>query len=107
MAAYVVADETITDEAGIEAYAQAAVPTIAQYGGRLLVASDYVAVLEGDWQPKRLVVLEFDSEDALKRWYESPEYAAAKPLRLRAATSQVVQVAGGINLKPATAVAEA
>ena len=106
MAAYVIADETVTDRAGMETYAQLAVPTIAQYGGRLLAASDYASVIEGSWQPRRIVLLEFDSEEAAHRWYDSQEYASAKPLRHQAATSHVVLVAGGINIKPATAPAE-
>lgn len=106
MAAYVIADETILDRAGMDVYAQRAVPTIAQYGGRLLAASDFASVIEGSWQPKRIVLLEFDSEDAARRWYDSQEYASAKPLRHQAATSHVLLVAGGINLKPVTAPAE-
>ena len=51
-------------------------------------------VLEGDWQPPRLVVLEFDDLEAARRWYRSPEYEEAKRLREGAATMRLVAVEG-------------
>jgi uncharacterized protein (DUF1330 family) len=51
-------------------------------------------VLEGDWRPKRLVLLEFEDLEAAKRWYDSPEYQEARQLREGAATLHVVAVAG-------------
>jgi len=51
-------------------------------------------VLEGDWEPTRLVVLEFEDLDAVKRWYDSPEYQAAKKLREGAANLRMVAVQG-------------
>jgi uncharacterized protein (DUF1330 family) len=51
-------------------------------------------VLEGEWQPHRLVVLEFDDEDSARRWYDSPEYAEAKAVRARSARSSLLLVRG-------------
>jgi uncharacterized protein (DUF1330 family) len=53
-----------------------------------------MAVLEGEWRPPRMVVLEFADLDAAKRWYESPEYQDAIRLREGAATLQMVAVEG-------------
>ena len=50
--------------------------------------------LEGDWQPHRTVVLEFQDMAALKRWYDSEEYVAIKGIRLRAASASVMAVEG-------------
>jgi uncharacterized protein (DUF1330 family) len=51
-------------------------------------------VLVGAWQPKRLVLLEFEDLDAVRRWYDSPECREARRLREGAATLRVVAVEG-------------
>jgi uncharacterized protein (DUF1330 family) len=53
-----------------------------------------LAVLEGDWDPARLVVLEFPDLEAAKRWYESAQYQKAKKLRDGAANLRMVAVQG-------------
>jgi uncharacterized protein (DUF1330 family) len=94
MAAYVIADVTVTNPAGMEAYVKVAGPTIGQYGGRALAVSEQAELVEGSWQPKRLVVLEFDSLEQAKRWYDSQEYTDAKRMRQQAGTTNLVLVPG-------------
>ena len=53
-----------------------------------------MGVLEGDWQPERLVILEFESLEAAQAFYDSEEYGAARDAREGAATMQMVAVAG-------------
>ncbi len=67
---------------------------MAQYGGRFIVRSSDYEVLEGNWHPKRVVVLEFPSVEAAKRWYESPEYRKVMPIRLQHAVSNMILVDG-------------
>ena len=62
--------------------------------GRYITRGGELAVLEGDWRPKRIVVLEFEDLEAAKRWYDSPEYCEAKRLREDAPTLQAVAVEG-------------
>jgi uncharacterized protein (DUF1330 family) len=62
--------------------------------GDFVTVAGELAVLEGDWQPSRLVVLEFPDLEAAKRWYESPEYEDAKLLREGAASLRMVAVQG-------------
>lgn len=94
MSAYLVAHIDITNPEGFKAY-QAAVPAIIEkFGGRYLVRGGEVDVREGDWSISRLVILEFDSKDQVKRFYDSPEYQAVLPLRLANATGDVVIVDG-------------
>ena len=50
--------------------------------------------LEGEWQPKRLVILEFPSLAEAKRWHGSEEYRPAKALRQKLAVSDVIVVDG-------------
>ena len=94
MTGYVIAEVEVTDPAAFDEYRQKVPATIAQHGGRYLVRGGAIDGKEGDWQPKRLVVLEFPSADQAKRWYASPEYAPLLALRLRAAKSKVIIVDG-------------
>ena len=94
MAAYFIVNVSVKDATGFEAYRQAVPATIAQYGGRYIVRGGKHEVLEGTWQPTRLVVLEFPSIEAGKRWYASEEYRKIKPLRLQHATGDMVLVEG-------------
>ncbi|MBA2677339.1 MAG: DUF1330 domain-containing protein [Ktedonobacteraceae bacterium] len=49
---------------------------------------------EGDWQPRRLVIIEFANTEAFKRWYDSPEYSKARAIRFSASTSRAVLLRG-------------
>jgi uncharacterized protein (DUF1330 family) len=94
MPAYVIVESDINDPEQYERYKAASPGTVAAAGGRFVARGGELAVLEGDWQPSRLVVLEFEDLDAAKRWYESPEYGEAKRLRDGAATLRMVAVQG-------------
>ena len=94
MPAYVIAETDISDPARYEQYKAASPDAIAAGGGRFLVRGGEMAVLEGDWQPKRLVVLEFPSMQKLLGWYRSAEYAPLIKLRQRASRGKLVAVEG-------------
>ena len=94
MAAYLIANLTVTDPAGFEDYRQRVPATIEQYGGRYLVRGGAHEVVEGYWQPTRVVVLEFPTMAQLKRWYDSEEYRPLRALRFRTARTDVVAVEG-------------
>jgi len=94
MTAYVIVDVDIHDPVTFAEYREIGVPTIAQYGGRVLARSDAAVSLEGEWRPSRLVILEFDSVDRAKAWHSSPEYERAKAIRRRAACTNSIYVEG-------------
>lgn len=94
MAGYVIAEVEVHDPVRYEEYRKLVPGTIAQYGGKYLVRGGAIDVKEGGWQPRRMVVLEFASADQARRWYHSPEYAAAAAIRHQAATSKVLIVEG-------------
>lgn len=94
MAGYVIAEVTITDPAGFAEYQQQVSGTIAAYGGRYLVRGGAAETAEGEWQPRRLVIVEFPSLAQAKAWYSSAEYAGPKALRQAAADTDVVFVEG-------------
>lgn len=94
MTAYVIVDIEVTDPAGYEEYKQLATGVVAAYGGKYLARGGRVEVLEGDWTPKRLIILAFESAERAKQWLHSPEYHAPKQLRHKTAKSKMVVVEG-------------
>lgn len=94
MTAYVIVETDVTDPEQYEQYTAAAPATISASGGRFLVRGGEIAVLEGDWCPSRLVVLEFEDLEAAKRWYQSRAYQEARKLRAGAAAFRGVAVQG-------------
>jgi uncharacterized protein (DUF1330 family) len=94
MPAYVIVETDVTDPEQYEHYKAASPAAIAAGGGRFLVRGGELAVLEGDWNPPRLVMLEFDDLEAAKRWYQSEAYQEAKKLREGAAGFRAVAVQG-------------
>jgi uncharacterized protein (DUF1330 family) len=94
MPAYVIVEVDVTDPERYERYKAATPAAIAAGGGRFLVRGGELTVLEGDWRPSRLVVLEFEDLAAAERWYESDAYQAAKKLREGGATMRMIAVQG-------------
>ena len=94
MPGYVIANVNVTDPSVFEEYRGMVPATIAAYGGKYLVRGGSADVVEGDWSPNRLVVIEFESVEKAKEWYNSPEYTAAKAVRLRASTGDLLFVDG-------------
>jgi uncharacterized protein (DUF1330 family) len=94
MPAYVIVDIDVTDPERYEQYRAAIPATLAAADGRFLVRGGEITILEGDWQPSRLVVLEFENLATAERWYESAAYQAAKKLREGGARLRMVAVQG-------------
>lgn len=94
MSAYVIVDIDIHDAAGLEEYRRQVPATIAKYGGRFVVRGGKFEVLEGNWHPKRLVVLEFPNVEQAKHWYDSEEYRPLKAMRFKASKSNLILVEG-------------
>ena len=89
-AAYLIGDIEVTDPDTYAKYAAGVPDTVAAYGGRYLVRGASGEVLEGTWSPKRLVVLEFESMERAKAWYNSTEYADLKKLRQSASKGNLI-----------------
>ena len=94
MSAYVIANIRITDAARYEEYKRLSTIAINAYGAQVCVRGGEVTVLEGDWQPDRVVVLKFASVERAKAFYDSPQYLAARQAREHAADVRMVIVAG-------------
>ena len=78
MAAYVIVDIDVKDPEGYARYRDLAPGAVEQYGGKYLARGGKTELLEGEWQPKRLVILQFDSAERAKQWLHSEEYREAK-----------------------------
>ena len=94
MSAYVIVDITITDPDGYARYKELATDTVALYGGRYVARGGRTEILEGDWHPGRVVILEFESVDRARQWLESPEYRDARRLRHATARTHMIVVEG-------------
>lgn len=96
MPAYVIVDVTIHNHDLYEEYKKLTPKSIADYGGKFIVRGPQTEVLEGDWQPNRLVILEFPSVERAKQWWDSPGYTTAKAIRQQAAHTNMIIADGFI-----------
>lgn len=94
MAAYVILDVEITDPEAYAEYKEHSGRVLAQYGGKFLARGGAHEVLEGDWNPHRIVLLEFESAEAARAWWNAPEYADPKRIRQSASRGNMVLVEG-------------
>lgn len=94
MSAYVIANIEATDPRSYPSQPEQAANTIQRYGGRYLVRNGRAELQEGNRRLGRIIVIEFASMEQARRWYDSPEYAPVKALRLANAKSEVMFVEG-------------
>ncbi len=92
MPAYLVADVEWQDDEQLAKYGEGHSELLAKYGGRILIGSKDVEVVEGKWKPRLLVIFEFPSREAFHSWYDSAEYAPQLARRKTHADSNVVVV---------------
>ena len=94
MSGYVIVEVDVRDAEAYEEYKGLSKQAVEAFGGRFLVRGGRAETLEGDWQPKRIVVLQFESVERAKEWWDSEEYSAAKAIRHRTADSRMIVVEG-------------
>ena len=94
MPAYVIVETDVHDPEAYERYKAASPATIEAFGGRFVVRGGELETLEGDWHPKRMVLVEFPDLDTARRWYDSELYRHARSLREGVAELKMVAVAG-------------
>jgi uncharacterized protein (DUF1330 family) len=92
--AYLIAEVDVADSAAYEEYKKITPGAVAAYGGRFIVRGGAVDSKEGGWKPARLVVVEFPSMEQARKFYDSPEYAPALAIRLKAAKSRLILAEG-------------
>ena len=94
MSGYVIAHVEVTDPAQYEEYKKWSTVAMQAHGAEVCVRGGQVAQLEGDWAPRRVIVLKFPSFDKAKAFYDTPEYLKAREARAGAAIMNMVAVEG-------------
>jgi uncharacterized protein (DUF1330 family) len=94
MSAYVIVDVRIHDPVEYEKYKKLTPASITAYDGKFIVRGGKTGTLEGDWDPERIVVLEFPTVERAKEWWASSMYAPAKDIRQKNATTRMIVVEG-------------
>ena len=94
MAAYIIFDVEVTDPALADDYAKLANESLGSFQSKTLLHGGMVEVLEGDWEPTTVVMLEIESMEQARQWYNSPAYSNAKDILHRAASTNVILVEG-------------
>jgi uncharacterized protein (DUF1330 family) len=92
--AYVVVDIVPTDADRAARYRELSGPSVERHGGRFLARGGGLTVLEGNWEPARIVIIEFPSSDAAQVWFDSEDYRQARAVREGAGTWRMVVVDG-------------
>ena len=94
MAAYIIVEVSITDPKEYGEYKKLTPATIAAYDGKFVIRGGQTESLEGDWQPGRIVLIEFPTVDRAKEWWGSDVYSKAKAIRQRSAKTKMIVVEG-------------
>ena len=94
MPAYVIAHIDVKDPVRYEDYKKMSPVSIEKFGGRFIARGGKTESLEGTWQPKRIVLLEFPSVERAREWWASDDYAPAKALRQATSSGDMIVVEG-------------
>ena len=94
MAAYVIFDSVSVHPDQMSGYWEKAIASLEAFGGKLIAASNDVDAREGDWQPERIVIIEFPTMAKATGWYDSLDYQEVLPIRLKANRDKMVIVPG-------------
>ena len=94
MPAYVVVNIVVHDPQRYEEYKALAPASIAAHGGRYLARGGAAEALEGEYRPRRFVILEFPTVERARTWWACEEYSRAKALRQASATTDMILVEG-------------
>lgn len=94
MPAYVIVEVTIENPTAYEEYKKLTPASIAAHDGKFVVRGGKAFSIEGDWNPDRIVVLEFPTMDKAKEWWNSEQYTVAKRIRQAAAKTKMIFIEG-------------
>ena len=95
MPAYFIVEIEVLDPVGYEEYKKLAGATVEKYGGKYIMRGGKTEVLEGDWKPKRIVILEFPTMERAKEWLNCEEYREPRKLRHATSKTNMILIEGG------------
>ncbi|MCY4453440.1 MAG: DUF1330 domain-containing protein [Immundisolibacterales bacterium] len=94
MTAYVIAHADITDETLFNQFSERVPGVVAAHGGRFLVRSGDIEVVQGEWNPERIAIVEFDDIEQARAWQESAGYAELRQILNQLGRAHVIIVPG-------------
>lgn len=94
MPAYIIVEVSIDNPVEYEDYKKLTPLSLKPFDGKFIVRGGQAETLEGDWNPERIVVLEFPTVEKAKAWWNSDQYAPAKALRQRTSHTKMIVVPG-------------
>ena len=94
MSAYIIVEVKVKDPIKYEDYKKLTPATLEPFGGKFIVRGGKAELIEGEKEPERVVVLEFENAEKAKAWWNSPKYSEAKKIRHAAANSRMILVEG-------------
>ena len=94
MPAYIIAEVSIHNPVEYEDYKKLTPQSLKPFDGKFIVRGGKTETMEGDWNPERVVVIEFPTVQQAKAWWNSEGYAPAKALRQRTAHTKMLLVPG-------------
>lgn len=98
MTAYIIANiHTLTTSDKLAEYRRRVGPTLDKYGGRFVIRGGKIDVIEGDWMPVHLSLIEFDDGERAREWLSSPDYQALLPLRTTSVKTDLIIVESRVS----------
>ena len=94
MAGYLITDVEVTDAGRYAEFMEKVTPVIENHGGKFVARGGAIEVIEGDWNPPRLAILEFGSIEQAKKFLSSPEFNELNELRTGSSNINMVVVEG-------------
>ena len=94
MAGYALIDAEITDPATFAEFRERAPAAVEAYGGRYLVRGGATEVVQGNWTPHRVVLVEFESVERARAWWHSPDHAELRAMLDKCSNTTVTIVEG-------------
>jgi len=94
MAVYMIVEIAVKDPEPYAKYVGQVAEIVERHGGRYLVRGGAVTPISGDWNPERLIIIEFATMDDWRKCFTSPEYLAIAPFRERSTVTRAIVVEG-------------
>jgi uncharacterized protein (DUF1330 family) len=94
MAAYIIGHVNITNQERYNDYTKDVPTSLEPFGGKFLVRGGKYETKEGEWQPQRVVLIEFPSFDSAQAWYNSEFYQKIIKIRWEASNANIMLVDG-------------
>jgi uncharacterized protein (DUF1330 family) len=90
----IVSIENISDQERYGRYIQGVSSIVKQHGGRYIARGGDVTPFAGEWNPRRVIIIEFDSLEDAQECFNSPDYKQIAPLRETSTSTKALFVEG-------------